>query len=119
VCAGIDAPERADQGLAAVERDGLPGAALVLLAIRVEESVVGLGRGPAVDDEEAALVLDGDVELRAEVAVGPFEEAGPFALGSVGAREGLDPSLLRLVLEATAITGPGPPPRASTRRRSR
>src|SRR3954464_12052678 len=99
LCAGIDSLERADQGLAAVQRHGVARAPLVLLAVGVEETVVGLRRLPAVDHEKAPLFLQRCRELRPEVAVGAVEEARPFAARPVRRDEVVRAALLGLVLE--------------------
>ena len=60
----------------------------VLLAMRGDERVVGVGRLPAVDHEVAAGDLDVAEELRADVARPGPEEPRPVAVGALGGLEG-------------------------------
>jgi hypothetical protein len=59
----------------------------VLLAMRGDESVVRVGRLPAVDDQIPAGSLDVAEELRADEAASLSEERGPLAIRSVDALE--------------------------------
>jgi hypothetical protein len=61
----------------------LVAAAQVLVLVRGEEGVVGIGRFPAVDDEVAVGLLDVVQELGADVALPLAEELGPLAVGAV------------------------------------
>ena len=66
-----------------VSECALVDAAHVLVAVRLDERVVGLARLPAVDDEISAGDLDVPEQLGPDVAAARPEELRPLALGAV------------------------------------